>query len=242
MGPMIEQRQPYVCPEQIEDLLRRARYTKGGLDATVARLKDPYVPEYKPRKHRLDATAKMLGVGGGEELEALNRGIVEHLDKNPMVAKAYREMLAIAKLSMPEVNDMLAPVRERHREERERYERVEKDRIRALNGHGQKIKEVTRNYNEVAGTVATRFRRIINSLNAMARKEPDLATMDPHDFALVKFFEDRGLAVVKDGKLIEVAPSLLEKDRTWIEDFVEEILEYLVDNHMADRKLLKKGR
>lgn len=237
---MIEQRQPYVYPEQLEDLLRRARYTKGGLEATVARLKDPYVPEYKPRKHRLDATAKLVGISSGAELEALNRGIVEHIANNPMVAKAYKEMLAIAKLSMPEVQDMLEPVRRQHQEERERYERVEKDKIRALNSHGQKIKEITRNYKDVAGTVQSRFRRIINSLNALARKEPDMATMDVHDFMLVKFFEERGLAVVKDGKLIEVAPSLLEKDRTWIEDFIEEIVAWMVDNQLADKKLLKK--
>lgn len=230
---MQEQRVNYVEPHQIADLMSRARFAKGGLEACIERLKKPTIPEYREQPHPFDSIANELGMRGAE-LEALHNEMIRRVGENKMLFKAYKEALLVTKLVYGE--DALIPVRARQRTQRENYERAEQEKIRRQTDYSKRIKDVTRNWTEVSATVEARFRKIIRSLKALARKEPNLREARAHDVVLIEFLVSRGLAVVKDQMLIEVADSLLEMERPMIEDFAEDMYDYLVLHGQADKK------
>jgi hypothetical protein len=181
----------------------------------------------------LDSVAREIGMRG-DELQALHVAMLSKFHENEMLFKAYKDAMLVMKLVYGE--EVLAPVRQQQRAARDQFEKVELEKLRRQNDYAKRIKEVTRNWNEVSATVEARFRKIIRSLQALARKEPNLREAKAHDVVLVEFLASRGLAIVKDGMLIEIADSLLEMERPMIEDFAEDMYDYLVKHGHADKK------
>lgn len=217
-----EQRQPYISPDQVLDLYRRIKFVKGGLEGSEATSHVMPKP-FKLPTHWADPKGALIGMRGAH-YQALLEHLQNDLGNNPLITKKFKELMMLAKLTYP---DALDEVHKNDAKARAEHDGAEARRIARMGNIEKRKREAEKNFQIVSDSIEARFRKMIRSLIAMARKEPDLQTMDEHDLSIVSFLASRKLAVLSRDKLEEIAPSLLEMEKPFIEEFMEELAVYM---------------
>lgn len=195
-------REPYITIEGLRGMKGMADHLGDDLEAYKARQGS------RPRKpdsrvfHKFDSMGEQLGGMDGEIVEGLLNFCISELGSNPAVTKAFKEMLMVARLSAGE--DFMKPYTDARDSRAARRRQVEMEYGERLKTWEKSMARTIEHYHETEAELMTRWARVIKSLRAAVKKNPDITTMALGDQDVFNYLNRKGYVVIRKNIITDV--------------------------------------
>lgn len=199
-------REPYITVEGLRGMKGMADHLGDDLESYKARQGS------RPRKpdsrvyHKLDEAGEQMGGMDGEIVEGLLHFCMSELGTNPAVTKAFKEMLMVARLSAGE--DFMKPYTDARDVRTARRRQVETEYEQRLKTWEKSMERTIEHYHETEAELKSRWERVIKSLRAAVKKNPDITTMALGDQDVFNYLNRKGYVVIRKNIITDVTGRL----------------------------------
>lgn len=214
-------REPYITETAIRGIKGMADHLGEDLEAYKARHGGRPVWRKRFEAHTKDELGELLGGMKGEIVEGLLTYCLENVGHDPAITKAFKNMIMVARLAAPDdfmepYNQALAKRQERDRREREYYEQ----RLREWEAG---LKRTIENYHQTQEELNKRWARVLKSLRAAIKKNPDVTTMALEDQGIFQYLNKKGLVTIRGNIILDVDHRLDDASNGLIKEVITKI-------------------
>jgi len=220
---MPHKRHTFFDDNVLAEIAGRLKFGGKPLEKIIEEIPEPEIKPWIYPPHECDDLGKHFDLMGFEFKALTDKGI-KLLESDFLVQQTYKRFLQAVRLRAPEIIEKVTKHERKQALERARREDNYDAKVRARE---QKIKNVTKSWQEVRDTVRTRWRRLERSLAKLLEIDAKLESMDDRDVAFIEELERRSILEIAEGRVISVNWNAYED--LSIED-INEIVKHLDDH------------
>lgn len=205
--------QPFIKTEQIDDLRSTIKFVSEPIESIQARVAEPTKPNISTPSHGFDEAGAAFGMCG-EEVEIYIHSGINNAPGNDLLMRKFKDFLMAAKLvAGHEVDKQLAAMRNRHAVYTRQKLESDKSYKHKMREYEDRKVRLAYQHEAAKDSVTKQWRKIIKSLEALARKYPDLSAAAHNDYEIMTYLARRGVVTIVDGHVTEVNVGKLMKFR-----------------------------
>ena len=195
-------REPYITATGLQGMKGMADHLGEDLESYKERQGPPPRRHIENSDHPKSDVSAAVGGMEGEIIEGLLDYTLSRAGKDPAITQALKDLLMIARLSAPDT--FMEPYYAALNKRTDRRRMWDEDHQKRMKDWTDSQRRTEENYHRTESELKTRWAKVLKSLRAAVKKDPDIRTMALVDQQVFAYLNKKGFVTIRKHIILDV--------------------------------------